>query len=132
MHQIAFLQPEMDAKYVYTALIAGRLNGVKTFLARKSDSEIEAIAQIVFVELGFMFAIKGINRETKGKVRALESDLIKFLIEVRTFRKEDAAIQAMDEGYPKYQASCVLLGRDPLGYHDWTDIQDALVLEHGR
>jgi len=132
MNQVSFLQPEMDAKYVYSALTSGRLNGVRDFLARKPDSEMETICQIVFVELGYKFAIRGLDVVTKNKLRGLQKTFNEFLVELRCFRKEDERIQSMAEGYPKYQATCVLLGRDPVSYHEWTDLQVELSHNFGR
>lgn len=132
MTQVSFLQPEMDAKYVYSALTSGRLAGVRDFLARKPDSEMEAICQTVFVELGYKFAIKGLDIVTKKKLRGLQQTFNDFIVELRHFRKEDERIQSMAEGYPKYQATCVLLGRDPVSYHEWTDIQVDLSHSFGR
>lgn len=69
---------------------------------------------------------RGLDRVMKNRLKSRLNMLRCVFENITNHECELRDIQRMPEGYPQYQATMVALGKDPLTFHEWEEIQGNL------
>ena len=117
-----------DSILVLDRLRSNRLSAVRDALYRMSPDHLEEVIGMVLVEMYDHRESPGLDPQIKKILSDQQQELSELWAEIRASWVESERVGEL-EGYPKYQETCVLLGKDPLIYEDWMEVQKSFEYE---
>lgn len=117
-----------DSKLVLDRLRSNRLSAIRDSLYRMDPNHLEEVIGMVLVEMYDHRESPGLDPQIKKILSDQQQELSELWAEIRVSWVESERIGEL-EGYPKYQETCVLLGKDPLIYEDWAEVQKSFEYE---
>ena len=105
---------------------SGDLDFVLSLMSTVGDEEIYYAYSKVMHEISIDINTKHLDNCMKNVLKSRRQVLIDAISETRAFRYSLMKIRQMPSGYPKYQATMVAYGHDPLPFAEWQKTQENL------
>ena len=117
---------DFDSARVRRGILSGDTDLVESLFRSIEPIEMYRVNANVIHELSISINTPSLDVFMKNDLIQQREALREIFKKVHKFVIERGKIDRMAEGYPKHQAMMVLLGRDPLSYHDWCDVQGTI------
>jgi hypothetical protein len=115
-----------DSARVSRGILSGDTDLVESLLRSIEPVQMYKVCASVVHELSVSINTPSLDVFMKKTLEDKRRSLLSICTDISKFIVERKKIDRMAEGYPKHQAMMVLLGRDPLSYHDWCDVQGTI------
>ena len=117
---------DFDSARVRRGILSGDTDLVESLFRSIEPIEMYRVNANVIHDLSISINTPNLDVFMKNDLIQQREILRGIFSKVHKFVIERGKVDRMAEGYPKHQAMMVLLGRDPLSYHDWCDVQGTI------
>jgi hypothetical protein len=117
---------DFDSARVRRGILSGDTDLVESLFRSIEPIEMYRVNANVIHDLDVSINTPRLDVFMKKDLMQQRDTLREIFEKVHKFVIERRKVGRMVEGYPKHQAMMVLLGRDPLSYHEWVDVQEDL------
>lgn len=122
MNKLQEMQVDFAAARLYEGACSGDTGLIDSLLRMIPDEQIHHVYNQVVNNLSHDINAQDLDVIFKRKYEASRFKLRRVYSQVQSFNCERNRIDQTLTGYPKYQATMALFGRDPLSYHEWADL----------
>ena len=119
---------DFDAARVRKGILSGDKDLVESLLRSIEPIEMYKVYAHVIHDISVSIHTPSLDIFMQNDLKEQRDMLRSVFTKVQDFLAERSKINRMVEGYPRHQAIMVLMGRDPLTYHQWCDVQVSLQL----
>lgn len=112
-----------DAARVSKGILSGDTDLVESLLRSIEPVKMYEVYARVIHDLSLSINTPSLDVFMKNDLMRQRDILRSIFNKVQNFIVERIKINHMEPGYPKHQAMMNLLGKDPLTYHQWCDVQ---------
>ncbi len=116
----------LGSRYIYKKLRANNLESIPQYLKQLDPTILNAVTYTVFSNLAYDLNTPNLDVVFKKALQSQQVALDSIWVELLPFRQERYRIEHELEGYPKYQHKMALMGKDPVTYEKWVEIQEYL------
>lgn len=122
MGEAQMMQVDFESARICKGILSGDSDLVDSFLRTTPDEYLYPIYNKVVHKLSIDIGTDGLDMIKKKELHNIRSNFMQLFSDVQRFNYERKRIDRVLVGYPKYQATMALYGKDPLSYHEWTDL----------
>lgn len=99
---------------------------VRECLASLNNEDLVRLYSLVMHEISCDIDIENLEPSVRSEHKRRRLRFVDMYKELQTFRYKWNLLEKQPEGYAKYQSKMSLMGRDPLTYHQWFELQSTL------
>jgi hypothetical protein len=126
MGEAEMMQIEFESARVCKGILSGDMVLVESFIRTEPTEHLHFVHNKVVNELSTAIYTDGLDVIKKKELKALKLRYEELYSDVSKFNYEMLKIDRVLSGYPKYQATMALYGKDPQPYHEWVELMASL------